>query len=168
MSNTGPTKQIVWIVGPRSAGKETFIRQLITNEDLAMQYELNQPLVASRDSFLLNDQVASRESVIDQVKQLIIDNNTVLIKWHYLDSRNNRIEKLKAELPDVYQRAIVLVISPQTLSKRLKEKADDKTSKYYDPKLEMIHFQKYLATVYKELPVTWSSAEAGKNYGNPI
>jgi len=117
-------KQIIWIYGTSAAGKETFIKSLISNADLRQKVDIDEGFVISDGSLInLGKLDGSRESIIEEVSTLIERNSTVVVKWQYGDTLLDSPNRLRIRLPTMTHRVINLNVGQNEQIRRLKTKS---------------------------------------------
>ncbi len=166
-------KEIVWVFGNSAAGKETFIRHMLTDESMELREKLGwQDLLVTASQASLkyigqfdNDPVTQkRDEILEEVPELLTRNDVVLIKWQTVDSQAGRIDALLQTMPDVSQRIIYLDTSKETLVERLPRKSwwdDDDIEGFIDEETAETRTElQRLAERFSVLKIT-SSDDAG-------
>jgi hypothetical protein len=82
------------------------------------------------------------------VPQLLKSHDVVLIKWQYVDSKANRLLRLKQELPEACHKIILLQVSFEEIAERLPSK---KLWRHYGQ--ELIYATKEISLVQESLDV---------------
>lgn len=123
------SQEVIWVCGNSSAGKETFIKRVLS--DAALATKLNMPLgeiAVSEQSIRYPGDITmpyiveQREKIIEEVPALLKNAAAVLIKWQYLDSYRQTPERLKAVLPEAKHRIFLLSAEQNELARRLELK----------------------------------------------
>ena len=124
-------KQVIWVAGRSSSGKQTFIRNLQTDTSLRQRFSLPSGAieVVKRsidyvgDSTML-DTVVEREQILHDASQLLKnkETGTILIKWQYTDSLHTLPEKLEAGLFNAQHRFFILETDRHEVVRRLEQK----------------------------------------------
>jgi hypothetical protein len=122
-------KEVVWVVGTSSAGKQTFIKNVLTDVDLAKRlgWQHKKVVICQRSVDFPGDLgkpeiVRARKLIPDDVSGLLVNSDVVLIKWQYVDSSCELPQRLKELLPTARHRIILLRASPRELAVRLSSK----------------------------------------------
>jgi hypothetical protein len=97
-------KQIVWVFGDSAAGKETFVRAMISGDPPSIRDGLGwstSSVVASDASLRWIGQIdddpitKKRDGIFGEVSALILENDVVLLKGQIVDLEANRPQRLK-------------------------------------------------------------------------
>lgn len=120
-------KQVIWIVGTSSAGKQTFITRLTHDRDMQARFGLENKKIAILDRSVsfpgdatMPDIVKERELIPRDASELLrTDVGVVLIKWQYVDSLYLLPEKLEAGMFNANHRVIILESSREESIDRL-------------------------------------------------
>ncbi len=122
-------KEIVWVIGSSSSGKSTFMRRIMEDKALAAAFGWQGKTVAVCQRSLdfpgdlgLPEIVAQRHHILDDSIGLLKTADVVLIKWQYVDSSCELPQKLRAALPGVRHRIILLYTNDTELIRRLRAK----------------------------------------------
>jgi hypothetical protein len=122
-------KQVVWVMGPSAAGKETFTKTATQDTGLSSRLGWNGAVVVACPASIdyikqsPDDPIAlKREAILSQVPDLLENAGVVLIKWQFVDTDTERPQRLQAILPEVTHRAIVLHPPQDELTERLHNK----------------------------------------------
>lgn len=121
-------KQVLWVMGSSAAGKETFVRRVVQDEALAKQLGMTGGRIACRASLDYIAQspedpiVEKREEILSQVPRILEEAGVALVKWQFVDTTAERLERLQRLLPDAAHRAIVLHAPTDELLDRLVRK----------------------------------------------
>jgi predicted kinase len=123
---------IVWVFGSSAAGKETFIRKLLSNPSLNLINRLgweNKKIVCVEESLKYiarfeNDPIAQKRlQIIERVKEIPNNSNTIiLIKGQDVDLRSNLVNILRKEILDADHKIIFLHTDIQLLYERSQKK----------------------------------------------
>lgn len=118
-------KKIIWIFGVSAAGKETFMKSIIVDDELRKKLGLENVKVAISEESLVNlgKLDVSRLSVVSEVETLIKTNGAVLIKWQYGDSILNNPEVLYKKFAKAEHTIVNLVVTLPEQVKRLNTKS---------------------------------------------
>jgi len=122
-------KEIVWIVGTSASGKDTFIRNVSTNNNVLESLGWSgKSIVACEASLKFIAQfeddpvVEQREKIPEEANSLLDTSDVVLIKWQQLDTEASRPQKLKDLIPTARHRIIELRVERPELIKRYRLK----------------------------------------------
>ena len=117
-------KQIIWIFGTSAAGKETFIRSILTSDDIKKALGIkSQAIAVSQESLKnLGKLDGSRKSIFKEIESLVQNNDVVLLKWQYGDSQIGTPEKMYEIYPNYKHRIIALDVLREDQVDRLKTK----------------------------------------------
>ena len=118
-------QKIIWVFGSSASGKETFITSLMKDEALQNLYGITNAQIATcRATFdNLGDLRKLRESINNEVKHLLEENEVILIKWQYGDTLLKTPEKLQKKYPENEHIVIVLHVDHKELVRRLRIKS---------------------------------------------
>lgn len=125
--------KVIWVFGPSASGKETFIKEVISNKELNIIKELKwtgKQILKIDESINYikqydNDQIGDkRVEIINKVIEINKNNSNsiILIKGQNIDIMNNLIELLKNKLPNVEYQIIYLFSDLNTIFERAKKK----------------------------------------------
>ncbi len=142
-------KEVVWVFGTSASGKETYINGIVEEGKHADKFEYHDKKIAFAKSSIENighfdnDPILQkRTEIIEEVKNLLRNNDVVLIKWQFTDSEAGRVEALKTRFPDAKHKIVVLETSDADLSERLRKKPwwteGDDTQKWIDEERELL------------------------------
>jgi len=157
-------KEVVWIFGNSTAGKETFIKYVVESRDEQLYARLDwksKNVKASVSSIrnigqYNNDPVTLKhDDILTEVPLLLREADVVLIKWQIVDSEANRIEKLMAILPNVRHRIILIATPHNELVKRLLNKSwwdDDDVDAFIEE--ETIGLEELIGSLKDKLLIT--------------
>ncbi len=117
-------KEVYWVVGESAAGKETFIKNMISGNLTELEEKLNiknKKIIASKESLRLIGVKLSnkRELILVEIPKLLKDADVVFIKWQSVDSKTDLMNRLKVILPSAKHIIIKLDASKEELIKRL-------------------------------------------------
>lgn len=120
-------KQIIWIFGTSTAGKNTFVHRVCSDQRLRELLGWGSRKVAASTASLTyigstkdDPFVAARDNIFTEVPALLLNNDCVLIKWQFVDSEANRLERLKAAIPEAEHSIICLSAPIEELIERVK------------------------------------------------
>jgi len=124
---------IVWVFGSSAAGKETFIRKMLTNPSQKLIDCLgwnNKNIVCVEESLQYIGQfendpiVEKRKQIVDNVKSIANQLDTViLIKGQDIDFKFDLLNKLRKEISNVKHKIIFLHADVGVLFDRCKKKS---------------------------------------------
>ncbi len=142
------SNKVVWVFGCSAAGKSTFIKRMVTKDDVNLLTELgwiNHHILAIQESIDYikqseNDPIGDRRvEIIDRViEENNRNNNTImLIKGQNVDFDNNLVGRLIERLPNIDYEVIFLFSDLETIFERGKKKEwfteeDDNIDDWYD------------------------------------
>lgn len=122
-------KEIVWVFGTSASGKNTFINTVQNYLEVISKLGWTDKKIAVCKASIdyigqtLHDPIVNRrEGILTETAKLLENNDLVLIKWQYVDTKARRPQKLKKLLPDARHRIIRLHASTEELVKRIAEK----------------------------------------------
>lgn len=122
-------KEVVWIFGTSAAGKHTFIKQVLADEDLQARLGWGNKVIAPCQESIdllghVGDKqiVSARKSIAGSCTKLLNNADVVLIKWQYVDTHNSTPQKLKELFPSAKHRIILLKTESQEIKERLATK----------------------------------------------
>lgn len=122
-------KEIVWIFGTSSAGKQTFIDEVVTNKKLAKDFGWQDKVISvcqeSIDypgSIDMPEIVKVRNNIPDITLEELKNSDVVLIKWQYVDSSCELPQQLKGRLPHAKHKIILLEAPQEEMEQRLNTK----------------------------------------------
>lgn len=167
-------KEVVWIFGTSAAGKQTFVKRVLTDKKLAKKLGWeNKTIVACQESLNLlghvgNEEIVkARKSITKIVPKLLENADVVLIKWQYVDSHNLTPEKLKELLPMVQHKIILLKVEPDEAKQRLATKTWWKefwdNTRFADREIEMVN--KCIKQLSSDFDITILDSGKNKDYG---
>lgn len=131
-------KEVVWVLGTSSAGKKTFINNLVLGQNQALLDRFGwtgKRVVACTESITfpgdinMAEIVKERSRIPEIVSKLVKDADVALIKWQYMDSIKNLPQDLMRMLPQAQHRVIALEVPHDILVHRLN--GTDWWPKYY-------------------------------------
>lgn len=168
-------KEVIWIVGSSSAGKQTFIKKLIQDPDLAARFGLgNRSIeVCKRSVTDVGDLgiprvVSSRKHIPEDVATLLDSADVALIKWQYVDSSCETPQALLELLPNAKHRILLLNADPSELANRLESKDWWQDLGFTDSHelvgYEMQMVDKFVSELRGKLDITCVDSGTGKNY----
>ncbi len=115
--------------GTSSSGKQTFIKNVLSDRKLAEQLGWkDKSLTVCRESvdypgdMNMPEVVRIRQNIPNYVSKLLESSDVVIIKWQYVDSYCETPQKLREMLPGVEHRLIELRASQEILIERLERK----------------------------------------------
>ncbi|HSX47860.1 MAG TPA: hypothetical protein VLF63_03730 [Patescibacteria group bacterium] len=167
-------KEVIWVFGTSSAGKQTFINAVLTDSNLAIRLGWkNKKVTLCRESvnypgdLSMPKIVKIREQIPKFVQKLINTYDVVLIKWQYADSYINTPLKLKHAIPEAKHRIILLVAPEDELKDRLNKKdwwqnKWNSVSDLVDD--EIILVDKFIAELKNELEITILASGKDEGY----
>ncbi len=128
MNNT-----VVWIYGASAAGKETFIRKIVSDTSLKIVSALgwsNKTIIASEESldwvgqFDGDPKIEMRKQIPDIVTENLKEkeNVIILIKGQDVDLKENLPLKLSGQLPDCIHSIVFLKADTEQLYTRVQRK----------------------------------------------
>lgn len=164
-------KEIIWVFGNSASGKETFIKCAkagklgpITDQLgwTGLRVDYVAPSIDHVKQYK-NDPVAEkREDIFKAASELSLINDVILIKWQFIDSRKDRIRRLRSELPGCQHRIILLNVTQHELHERVQSKKWWKSHRdkdvYFDEENKEI--ETLLETLSDEFEVTMINSTA--------
>lgn len=121
---------IVWIYGSSAAGKETFIKRIINNNELNIierlgwknkEIEFIEESVKYVGQYIFDPIIYKREEILDRVVDRAGNNERViLIKGQMIDLKKNRLNRLRDLLPNDKHEIVFLHASLDILYERCK------------------------------------------------
>ncbi|NCU37816.1 hypothetical protein EOL96_02020 [Candidatus Saccharibacteria bacterium] len=117
-------KQIIWIFGTSAAGKETFMKTLLHENDLQEILGIDGKRIAISKQSLenLGKLDKSRASIVNEVRGLLKFNEVVVIKWQYADSLLRTPNTLYSQFMMYKHSAVKLSVTKKEQIRRLKTK----------------------------------------------
>ncbi len=157
---------IVWIYGASAAGKETFIRKIVSDKSLKIISELgwsNKTIIACEESmewvgqFDGDPKIEKRKQIPYVVIENIKDKENIitLIKGQYVDLEENLPIKLYDLLPDCLHCIVFLKVDIEQLYIRVQRKIWWKSEDTKEMSEQWLHDQmKLLKNISSRLPIT--------------
>lgn len=124
-------KEVVWVYGASGAGKETFIRDVLSGRRAAVAKQLGwlgrrvASCIPSLDYVGQSDDdqiIHLRSEIPDSVGLLLESSDVVLVKGQRVDFEAQRLDEVRERFPSCRHRIIVLSVSPEELAARLPRK----------------------------------------------
>jgi hypothetical protein len=160
-------------MGPSAAGKETFIKSVASDTRTLQLLNIDTTsVVACGASYHFNGSFKgdvideAREKIFDEIPDLLENYDVVLIKWQHIDTDLQRPERLQALLPQVEQRALLLVAPQAELADRLPGKFWWHTPgrKYEHSAAGIKQIETAVAALPKAIPVKVVLSSIGQSY----
>gem|GEM_PF-4905097 len=168
-------KEVNWIFGNSATGKETFIRHATDENEEELLRTLGwvgKKIVACAASTrnigqYEDDPITElREDILTEVPSLLAVADVVLVKWQGVDSRADRILRLRSALPAVRHKVLQIVTPDEELYTRLVHKSwwDTREDVRSFVTEEHEYILDYTAYLLDQIPVTKISGASGANY----
>ncbi len=166
-------KEVVWVFGTSAAGKQTFIRRAVKDNNLATELGWKgKKIVVCEASLNLLGHVGNKKvveariGIANSVLELLKESEVVLIKWQYIDTHNKIPQKLRKLLPNAKHRIILLKANIQEIHNRLSAK--DWWKEFWDStdfaNSEYENVEKSLEDLSPDVEVTVLDSSERQNY----
>ncbi len=169
-------KQVIWVVGTSSSGKQTFLKNVLADKKLQEQLGLANQKITLLERSIIYPGDATMPTVVrerglipqDAIQLLGGDSEVVLIKWQYVDSQYMLPAKLESGILNARHSVIVLEASEADSLQRLelkdwwRTKGFNNSKELYD--FEQKQIKKYISELSKSYDLIRLDSSDGAAY----